>query len=648
MQYDKYENPDPQDASQDTIDRLRSNRGIHINGNGKRAAAKGLAKTAKGIMAGIKMAGTVLAGILVPMGILLCVLGSMLLLLFMGIYGGMAGETLLTDAVAQARDVEVEAYATNRANKANIFNTWIVPGEGSWHEQRIQKENKDQLFTIYKGNYSTSFSYNKDGQTTIADIGYTGADMAEWQFLGRLADNEGKEQRLINYWGDVYAPMLFDSLQYSDGNLLEDEEYRNANLQEAGFNLKPYFYYKPSTITITSENNEGETSTTTNDIFLLVEAYTIRGHEQYQYRWETTESGSNKITKEVLDNTLVLDDGKRYLASYLDKKYKMESDKDNFMTVTAVFEAMQGFTAKQEWMEWLNGNGIDQARILSSASIPMEYRSYIKEASQITGIPENILAAIIMQESTWNPNAVNEKTGCFGLTQLHPNYWPAWAKRYGFDPVTDQWNPRAQIIVGANVLKGYIGTLPDWESDQWDKDHKFRAALARYGGYGEKVQDAGDYINAIVAKAKAYMKPTVFPVAGYSFGDITSPYAYRVMDGKHAFHGGIDIGCPAGSDITSASSGIITEIGANGQGKWGGIYGNYIVITDMNYKYLYAHLSNILVKKNQIVAPGQIIALSGNTGKSTGAHLHFGISAINGDPKSYTNTINPVSILQVY
>jgi len=93
--------------------------------------------------------------------------------------------------------------------------------------------------------------------------------------------------------------------------------------------------------------------------------------------------------------------------------------------------------------------------------------------------------------------------------------------------------------------------------------------------------------------------------------------AYRTR-----FHNGIDYGMPIGTPILAAASGRVFAIGNNGRYQ----YGRYIAIkhTD-NFFTLYAHLSRESVTVGQLVNQGDIIGHSGNTGFSTGPHLHLGV-----------------------
>jgi murein DD-endopeptidase MepM/ murein hydrolase activator NlpD len=85
-------------------------------------------------------------------------------------------------------------------------------------------------------------------------------------------------------------------------------------------------------------------------------------------------------------------------------------------------------------------------------------------------------------------------------------------------------------------------------------------------------------------------------------------------------HHGIDYANRVGTPIKATYSGRVTFVGRKGG------YGKTIIIKHPNgYQSLYAHLHRYRVKKNQRVKRGQFIALMGNTGLSTGPHLHFGV-----------------------
>lgn len=101
-----------------------------------------------------------------------------------------------------------------------------------------------------------------------------------------------------------------------------------------------------------------------------------------------------------------------------------------------------------------------------------------------------------------------------------------------------------------------------------------------------------------------------------SRGKVTSPFGMR----WGRLHAGIDIGVSTGTPVTAADGGKVTFAGNNGG------YGLLVIIDHGgNFSTRYGHNSKLLVKKGDRVYKGQKIALSGNTGRSTGPHLHFEI-----------------------
>ena len=100
-------------------------------------------------------------------------------------------------------------------------------------------------------------------------------------------------------------------------------------------------------------------------------------------------------------------------------------------------------------------------------------------------------------------------------------------------------------------------------------------------------------------------------------GHVTSPYGYRAQFGR--MHRGVDLKASIGDTIYAAFDGKIRLTRFEKKG-----YGYYVVIRHSNeLETIYGHLSRFLVKPNQSVKAGDPIALSGNTGRSTGPHLHF-------------------------
>lgn len=114
-------------------------------------------------------------------------------------------------------------------------------------------------------------------------------------------------------------------------------------------------------------------------------------------------------------------------------------------------------------------------------------------------------------------------------------------------------------------------------------------------------------------------RPNELPV----YGTIASPFGWRKspMGGLGTeFHDGVDIAVHIGTPVRAVADGVIAYAG------WYYGYGNYVLI-DHGYgiQTFYGHNSKILVHLGEVVHRGQLIALSGDTGNSTGPHVHFGL-----------------------
>lgn len=117
--------------------------------------------------------------------------------------------------------------------------------------------------------------------------------------------------------------------------------------------------------------------------------------------------------------------------------------------------------------------------------------------------------------------------------------------------------------------------------------------------------------------AQSAPAPAVWP---YGDGQFIWPVQGGVVSqGFHARHRAIDIAAPAGTPIRAADNGIVVSAGYSRIG-----YGGQVVIDhQIDYVTLYAHLSQALVQKGDVVQKGQIIGYVGSTGNSSGPHIHF-------------------------
>ncbi len=117
-------------------------------------------------------------------------------------------------------------------------------------------------------------------------------------------------------------------------------------------------------------------------------------------------------------------------------------------------------------------------------------------------------------------------------------------------------------------------------------------------------------------------------------GWMSSRYGYRAdpFTGRSAWHAGVDFAGKQGSDVVSVASGVVTIA----EPRYG--YGRLVEVNHGNgYKTRYAHCQEIKVKVGDVVRKGDVIALMGNSGRSTGPHVHFEVyrNGRNVDPAAY-------------
>jgi murein DD-endopeptidase MepM/ murein hydrolase activator NlpD len=119
-------------------------------------------------------------------------------------------------------------------------------------------------------------------------------------------------------------------------------------------------------------------------------------------------------------------------------------------------------------------------------------------------------------------------------------------------------------------------------------------------------------------------------------GRISSGYGFRIspFTGEPAFHGGIDIVGPRGSEVLAAREGTVKQSG------YDPVFGHYIILShSAGYETMYGHLEKNFVELNQQVNSGMLIGTLGNSGLSTGPHLHFEVRRDN-------KAIDPIPLLE--
>ena len=175
-------------------------------------------------------------------------------------------------------------------------------------------------------------------------------------------------------------------------------------------------------------------------------------------------------------------------------------------------------------------------------------------------------------------------------------------KQINFDLVYEKYYDEENNIVDNKFL--YIAAVID---GRIKRIYKFN-----HEGTEEYIYSDGTIINSNKG-VSMFIQPIVYKT-------ISSPFGLRVhpITGRSKIHTGVDLRANIGTPVKASASGVVTKA------TYFSGYGNYINISHPGgLKTAYAHLSKILVRNGQYVKQGQVIAYSGNSGNSTGPHLHY-------------------------
>ncbi|MGC8657810.1 MAG: peptidoglycan DD-metalloendopeptidase family protein [Desulfomonilaceae bacterium] len=173
--------------------------------------------------------------------------------------------------------------------------------------------------------------------------------------------------------------------------------------------------------------------------------------------------------------------------------------------------------------------------------------------------------------------------------------------------------PPYKLSGGETIFLPASALLPD--TDQ--------VKFASYS-YSSRAGNDSQSRHAIASAIRGFRHPSVpelkFPVP---HGILTSPFGFR----WGSFHKGLDIAAPVGQPVLACADGRVAFTGSQKRFRR---YGNTVLIDHGKNAYTYyAHLSKILVRPGQVVRRGEKIALVGNTGRSTGPHLHLEVRVAN-------------------
>ncbi len=187
--------------------------------------------------------------------------------------------------------------------------------------------------------------------------------------------------------------------------------------------------------------------------------------------------------------------------------------------------------------------------------------------------------------------------------------------------------PSLVVVVNGNDTVMYR-LLPSFASVDWGN---LPPADSIYGGIW-----TNDRVNPYKVSIDSIKGNSIIDMSGYTFPTDSNHVTSKFGPRRNRFHYGTDIKVRIGDSIHCAWDGRVRIVGYDPRG-----YGYFIVIRHENgLETIYGHLSRLLVEEDERVFGGEVIALGGNTGRSTGSHLHYEIRYLG-------NAINPELLINV-
>jgi murein DD-endopeptidase MepM/ murein hydrolase activator NlpD len=294
----------------------------------------------------------------------------------------------------------------------------------------------------------------------------------------------------------------------------------------------------------------------------------------------------------------------------------------------------------------------EQVNIFSDYVLPAEVLSVEEAIEQITKENEKEKMYTVKQGDSLSVIAYNNEMKLNDLLKLNPELSEKTLLQIGQELVVTVPEPELSIVTKEKIVYTEAINRPTEYKDNADKYvgystvleagadgvQEVTALLNKVNGFEEskeiveeivlkepvpKVVERGTKPLPSTAATGKYIRPIVG-------GTMSSPFGYRGRE----YHTGVDFATPIGTAVRASDGGKVTFAG------WHVTYGYVIYIDHGNgVETRYAHLSKILVKSGQRVAQNEKIAETGNTGRSTGPHIHFEIR-FDGTPANPMRYIN--------
>jgi murein DD-endopeptidase MepM/ murein hydrolase activator NlpD len=227
-----------------------------------------------------------------------------------------------------------------------------------------------------------------------------------------------------------------------------------------------------------------------------------------------------------------------------------------------------------------------------------------------------------------------------GTLGIVPAAGSAWALEGDPPPAYQQLGASQEAYgtdvraVGSNALDGELWE-PAPQGEEFDPEPQEELWEEEDPGTHTAISDTGSEVEAVPwadgpleGAPRAWVRPV-------TDARVSAPYGIP-GDWIAGHHTGIDLAVPVGTPIRAVGKGVVSKAGR------GGDYGLMVLMRMDDRRYtLFAHLSKVLVKPGKRVKTGTLIGYSGNSGRTTGPHLHFEVR----ETARYGSDIDPVAYL---
>lgn len=327
----------------------------------------------------------------------------------------------------------------------------------------------------------------------------------------------------------------------------------------------------------------------------------------------------------------VVQDSRITMEQAVDMAEKAKADTDYPIVVNdLVLKELNRYLGTPEGREYV-GTSLDRMK---------DYRKDIEEKIKEYGVPMEFLA-IPLVESGYQKLQKGKPGFGAGLW----DFISSTARKFGLK-VNNKMDERLDVDISTDAAMRYLSEnrvkFNDWQlsvlaynvgegnvqrvieetgsRDVWELSRVFyKDSNNHYAKFMAAViimKNPDSVAEKMESLAKQDETVFIWPLKGW----VSSKYGYRIspLDGEKEFHTGTDISARTGTPIVAAASGTVKEVKSSPK------KGRYLILQHSNnFQTFYSHCQKIMVKEGQAVKKGVTIATCGNTGKSTGPHLHF-------------------------